>query len=97
VSWTHDRRTVGFCRLSGDPRGEWRLYHRKASGDQREGWYLYGPDGVPVVGEWMAERIATAQRAAERFVNRYEPEAAADAAQSAANDQLWQQLLEEVG
>jgi hypothetical protein len=72
----------------------WTLHHRQPSRTEPKGWFLYGPPGVDVIGEFMAERSAAAQRKALDYVTRYRPEDVVDAAKSAEHDRAWSALLE---
>lgn len=92
MRWTGEFRTQGYHKLT-ENRGVWTLRHRHRSRTEPAGWYLYGPDGVDVVAEWMGDKIAKAQAAATRFVTTYRPEDLVAAAKSAERDGTWERLL----
>lgn len=94
MSWAGEFRAIGFYKLTDSQGRVWRLDHRKRSRTEREGYYLYGPDGVDVVAEWMGVQRVGAQRKAEIFVDAYDAHGDMERAESDRKDEEWQRLIE---
>lgn len=92
MRWTGEFKALGYYKLTVDGQ-VWELRHRKRSRAEPDGWYLYGPDGVDVVAEFMGDRLAPAQRATAKRVATYDPDGAVSAARSTELDQAWNDAL----
>lgn len=95
MSWAGEFKAIGYYKYTDSAGRVWRFDHRKLSSKEPEGWYLTGPTGTGVLGEFMGAKLSPAKHKVVAFVSAFDVHAEVERAESERLDEQWDQAMRE--